>query len=789
MNGAANHCANSATPHSPHLRFRTIVFCLFALATTVCALPSSSSAGASSPSNDSVAKQYFTRGMKSFQGGAFEQAVSDWREAVKEFEKEGQPDKQSDTLTLLAQAYQFLGHYNDALQSARAALVLAEKSGNRRQLATALGSLGNLHVSVGPSDEAHRRLNEGLAIAKELRDPVLTAAILNNLGNLFTAQENYDAAIAAYMESITLAESVNDNSLAARTLTNAAMAHSREQRYRESKELLDRAQDQMRKLNSSHDKGYGLINIGLAYRNLRDHLPDQNALHILSFRALSEALAVSQTIGDLRALSYASGYLGALSEDRKQYQDALGWTRRAALTAQQVNAPESLYLWQWQMARLLRELGEPEEAISSYRNCIATLQSIRQEMATCYGAPPLSFREFVQPIYSGFVDLLLQQAALTKKSEQIEPFLMEAREAVESLKVAELRDYFQDECMGASQLRITRLDTVSKTAVVIYPVLLANRTELLVSFPSGLKRFSINVGADTLAAEVRAFRQKLEKRTTREYLPHARKLYDWLIRPQEPDLATVTIDTLVFVPDGPLRGIPMSALHDGERFLVSKYAVATTPGLNLTDPRPLKREDLKVLLLGLTDSVQGFPPLPNVSDELRSIHAYYGGRSLINQNFLIPRIEAELRDRQFTVVHIASHGLFASDISKSFLLTFDGRLTMDQLEQYVGLFRFRETPLELLTLSACDTATGDDRAAMGLAGVAIKAGARSTLATLWHVNDEASSELVAEFYRQLRDPSVSRAMALKRAQLKLLNDRSYQHPGYWSPFLLINNWL
>ncbi len=92
-------------------------------------------------------------------------------------------------------------------------------------------------------------------------------------------------------------------------------------------------------------------------------------------------------------------------------------------------------------------------------------------------------------------------------------------------------------------------------------------------------------------------------------------------------------------------------------------------------------------------------------------------------------------------------------------------------------------------MSACETAAGDDRAALGLAGVAIKAGARSALATLWFINDPASSILVAEFYRQLQDPSVSRAVALQRAQLKLLNDPRYQHPGYWSPFLLINNWL
>jgi CHAT domain-containing protein len=366
---------------------------------------------------------------------------------------------------------------------------------------------------------------------------------------------------------------------------------------------------------------------------------------------------------------------------------------------------------------------------------------------------------------------------------------MEARESVELLKVAELRDYFQDECMGAARSRITPLDTVSRTAVVVYPVVLPDRIELLLSLPSGLKRFSIPVGADVLTQEIRKFRQKLEKLTTREYLPHAQKLYDWLIRPLEPDLKSLTTDTLVFVPDGLLRAIPMASLHDGKEFVINKYAVAITPGLNLTDPRPIKRESIKVLAAGLTDSVQGFPPLPNVSNELQAVQTFYGTNSLLNRNFTTSRLEKELRNKQFTIVHIASHGRFESDVKKTFLLTFDDKLTMDQLEQYVGLFKFREDPLELLTLSACETAAGDDRAALGLAGIAIKAGARSALATLWYIYDQASSELVAEFYRQLKDPSISRAIALKRAQLKLLNDRSYEHPGYWSPFVLINNWL
>lgn len=747
------------------------------------------SAEPASVSNDSPAEKYMMQALNAFQRGVFEQAVLDWREAVKLFEKEGKSNKQRETLVLLAQAYQYIGQYNEALKCLKSALVLAEKSGDRAQIASVLGSLGNLHITLGPPDKAFQYLNEGLSMAKELGDSGLSAIILNNLGNLFITQKKYSEALGSYLESMTLAQKSNNDLLVARALTNAAMAHMENGQYKESKGLLDRALDETWKLDPSHDKAYGLINIGLTYRNLRAQLSDQNNLFMLSARAFNEALIVSETIGDLRALSYACGYLGTLSEDQKQYVESLRLTRRATLVAQQINAPESLYLWQWQTARLLKALEKKEEAISAFRNCIHTLQSIRQEMSTCYGNPQISYRESVEPIYFGFADLLLQHVASMKKPEQVEPFLMEAREAVELLKVAELRDYFQDECMGAARFRITRLDVVSKTAVAVYPLVLQDRIEVLANFPSGLKRFSIKVGADTLAKEVRKFREKLEKRTTREYLPYAQTLYDWLIRPLEPDLALSATDTLVFVPDGPLRTIPMAALHDGTQFLISKYGIAITPGLNLTDPRPIKRENIKVLSAGLTDSVQGFPSLPNVSDELQAIQTCYGAKPLLNKNFLVARLEKELKNKKITVIHIASHGYFDGDVKKTFLLTFDGRLTMDQLEQYVGLFNFREEPLELLTLSACETAAGDDRAALGLAGVAIKAGARSALATLWHINDPASSELIAEFYRQLQDPSVSRAIALKRAQLKLLNDRSYQHPGYWSPFLLINNWL
>ena len=255
------------------------------------------------------------------------------------------------------------------------------------------------------------------------------------------------------------------------------------------------------------------------------------------------------------------------------------------------------------------------------------------------------------------------------------------------------------------------------------------------------------------------------------------------------ELETAQADTLVVVPDGALRTIPIGALHDGASFLVRKYATAMTPGLDLTDPAPLSRDHPNILIGGLTGPVEGFSALPYVAEEISRIQELYGGRVLKDQDFRLADLERELRNGAFTMVHIASHAQFEREVDESFLLTFDGKLTLDRLDQLIGLFRFRQNPLELLALSACETAAGDAQAALGLAGVAVKAGARSALATLWHIEDPATSMIISAFYRKLQNPLLSRAAALQAAQLALMEDPRYEHPGYWSPFVLINNWL
>jgi len=733
---------------------------------------------------------YMEQGLQSFQRGAFEQAVLTWLEAARLYEQGGKPKEESEALTHLSQAYEALGLYNKAMKSLELALARAKESGDQAQIATVLGSLGNASIVMGQTEQAHQALTDALAMARTLENLDLTAGVLNNLGNLLTVQKKYREAVAAYTESAALAGKTDNNFMAVRAQSNAALAFLQDGRYKDARDRLDQALEHIRKLGSSHDKAYGLITIGRLYNDLRPHLRDTADLLLLRpFNLFTEAAVVAEAIADARAASYAWGYLGRLYERERRPQEALHLTRKAIFAAQQVNAPEALYLWQWQTGRLLKTMGKLDDAIAAYRRAVYTLQPLRQEMSLDYGGSQSAFRESVGPLFFELADLLLQRAALLRERKEYEPYLVEAREVVESLKAAELQDYFKDDCVEAMRSHVKSLDIVSKTAVVVYPILLPDRTELLVSLPSGLKLVSVPVGAAILTQEVRAFRQLLEKRTTRDYLIHAQQLYDWLIRPLEPDLTATSINTLVFVPDGPLRTIPMSALHDGKEYLISKYAVATTPGLNLTDPRPIRREKVRLLSGGLTEGVQGFPPLPNVASELLAVQRLYGGDVLLNQDFIASKLEKVLKEGQFSIVHIASHGNFESDVENTFILTFDDKLTMDRLDQFVGLFKFRDEPLELLTLSACETAAGDDRAALGLAGVAIKAGARSALASLWFIDDKATSELIAEFYRQLHDPTVSKAIALQRAQVNLLEHPIYQHPAYWSPFLLLNNWL
>lgn len=729
-------------------------------------------------------------GGQAFEQGAFSDALSHWKQAAELYKAAGNIPGRVEALVLSSQASLGLGQSKQALQSLELALGLAQKSGDPLVEAPILGHLGRAYLTMRQLPEALEFLQQASSFAHKQNSSALLATTLNDLGILLVLQQQDQKALDTFQESVTHAQNAGLSLLAATARTNAARTLLRLNQPIESRLALDAALNQVKDLTPpSRNTSLGLIGIALAYQRLLSHLPQEHdALVLRTAGVLQEAASIAEQQRDKRTLSYAIGYLGRLYETEFRMDEAMQLTRRALFMAQSVDTPEALYRWQWQLGRQLAATGQLNQAIASYRQATLTLQPIRIEVAQASSDGPFAGEETVKPLFFELADLLLQRASLTDQVQAVESDLLAARDAIESYKSAELRDYFKDDCVDAVRSRLTTFDRLSPDTAVIYPIMFNSRLELLMSLPTGLKRIAVPVPADQLTREIRTFRRLVEKRTTREYLPHAQQLYNWLIRPLESEIS-LTITTLVFVPDSALRTIPLAALHDGSTFLINKFALAMTPGLTLTDPRPLNRDKLRFLTAGLTKSVQGFPPLPYVVDEVRSIQQFYKSDELMNNAFQTSRLERELREGRYGGLHIATHGQFSTDVNDSFLLTFDGKLTMQTLDHLIGLFRFRQEPLELLTLSACQTGIGDDRAALGLAGVALKAGARSALATLWFINDEASATLITEFYRQLRNPSVSKAVALQRAQVKLLNDRIYGHPAYWSPFLLMNNWL
>lgn len=729
-------------------------------------------------------------GQAAFERGAFEEALTHWKDAAQDYARHGDHRRHGEALVSAAQAAQSLGHTTDALQSLELALALAQADTDVLWRASVQAHLGRTYIVAQQLDAAEDHLTQAQNALKGQQAPALLASITNDRGILAALKHQDREALTAFTETVRQATDAELPLLAVRARINAARANIRLNDFEASRVRLDEAMDQLTAMPASHEKAMGLVNVGLLYGELAPKLPSkQKPLLLRAAGTLEEAATAAETLNDARTLSYAQGYLGRLYESEARLAEATYLTKRAIFAAQSVDAPQSLYRWQWQLGRLHAASGELDKAIDSYQQAVTTLQPIRQEIATTTTAEALSDPQSVRPLFFELSDLLLQRASLTEETPAVTRYIERARDTIESYKAAELRDYFRDQCVDALQSRITKSDTVAPNTAIVYPILFPDRIEVIVSSPEGISHVAVPVPSATVTDEIRAFRRTVEKRTTREYLPHAQRLYEWLISPIESTLRQSHISTLVFVPDSALRTIPMAALHDGSEFLIQKYAIALTPGITLTDPHPLNREKIRFLASGLTTSVQGFRPLPYVKDEIDSIRSLYHGDLLLNQEFQTAKLERELRAGRYGMLHIATHGQFSANVNDSFLLTFDGKLTMGKLDQLIGLFRYRDDPLELLTLSACQTGVGDDRAALGLAGIAIKAGARSALATLWFINDEASATLVSEFYRQLRDQTVSKAVAVQRAQLKLLNDRVYQHPAYWSPFLLLNNWL
>lgn len=506
---------------------------------------------------------------------------------------------------------------------------------------------------------------------------------------------------------------------------------------------------------------------------------------------LTVALKQSQLLEDKRSETNALGYLASVSQQMGHSPEALRLTEQALQQISAFDAPELTYLWQWQLGRLYQLQEKPTEAIASYTSAFNILQSLRRDLVTADSDLQFAFRDSVEPVYRELVDLLLKSEAPSQANLKL------ARDVIESLQLAELNNFFREACLDAHPQSIDQLDS---KAAVIYGIILPERLAVILSLPGK----PLSYYATELKASPKANRESREVEDTVEDLfatlnPFVdssdplrpqQKIYDWLIRPAATELANNQIKTLVFVLDGILRGVPVAVLHDGSQYLVEKYSLALTPGLQLLSSRNLSPDRLRILAGGVSEARDGFSSLPGVRQEVTEISEILPTEALLNGEFTRDRLRSKIETAPFPIVHLATHAQFSSRADDTFLLTWSERVNVKNLDNFLReRFIKNRKPIELLILSACQTAVGDKRATLGLAGVAVRSGARSTMATLWAVQDQSTADLMVQFYKSLNQPQTSKANALRQGQLSLLHSAEYRHPYYWAPFVLVGNWL
>lgn len=759
-------------------------------ASNITAAPVGAPAGSSS--KKATGDELLAQSVAAFETGHFGEALQQGRAAYSKYQRKKNREGMVRALLQNGSVYLFLGESQRAETSFEKAGNLAEELNDPVSIISARRAQGSAAVFARKRELAERLLAESLELAQEKNLPEQRASVYNDLGALHVQTEHYDEAAKEFDQALQLAQEHNLRPLMLRIrLNKAVLATSHQADFTAGAQEAQALDAELTPAADTYEKAFLLLGLGQVYQKLAEGSVEAgNSWHQEAYRVYTAGQVIGQSLDNPRILTYAEGYLGHLYEQEKRDAEALTLTRQAAFHAQGISLPDALYLWQWQEGRLFLQQGQIAESVTAYRNALNTLQLIRNDLMG-YGnrCRCASFREEVGPLYYQMSDVLLRYADTLTDEEKIRTYLLEARGVIETFKSVELADYFQSDCMSFLRSKIKEVTEFTKNTSIVYIIPLKDRIEFLITLPSGLKRVKVELDQVTLYEQLRSFRKQLEDTSSNRYKKSAKTLYDELIRPIEALLEADKIDTLVFVPDGLLRTIPMAALHDGKQFLIEKYALAITPGMTLMEPKAIQRDSVHLLLNGLSEAVHGFAALPFVPQELDQLGRIFPSTRLMNETYTAANMEKEISATPYTIVHIASHGQFTSRAEDTFVLTMEGKLSLDGLEALIRPAKLRDNPIELLTLSACQTAAGDDRAAMGLAGIAIKAGARSAMGTLWFVSDQATATVLENFYTQLKDPPMSKAKALQQAQISLLKDERFRHPRYWSPYLLIGNWL
>ncbi|WP_315791823.1 CHAT domain-containing protein [Fischerella sp. JS2] len=756
-------------------------------------------------------------------------AIAYWGELVAYYRQINNWPNVGQILIQQAQAYNSLGEFNDARRLSEVALQIARTHHDDTLESAALRIRGEAHRIEGNYNKAIIDLKFSIKAAQDTHNLAYQAAAFTQLGITYInlSKQNYNyakiawdtgendeaeafikqasrydfQALESFQNSLNIFRKSKDKINEIKLLIYSIPPANRIGKSQLAIAKLQLVFLLLEHLPISEAKAYAAIELAellkdfSSERNLFFAKCPTNYRESQAINLLNQAVLIAQKLSDHRALSFAFGNLGHIYECHHDYEQALKLTKQAQQAAQtKPNAQDSLYLWYWQAGRILKSQNRPLEAIAAYEQAVTTLEKIYTQIVVTnpdLQSDPYNTLEY---IYHELIALKLSLEDVDGESSS----LYSAITSLDALKLAQLQNYFHKDDVAVKFHQATDLLSANTITAVFWSIVLEDRTAIVVYLPNGETKLKwINFDSQRFKDEITKFRLGLERRSDIIYnRRQAQKLYDLIVRPFAHELESLQVKTLVFVPDSFLRSVPMAALHDGQNFLIEKYAIASTPSLTLTDPSKIKSENLRALAVGLTQDakVDGriYKALTNVKKEIDQVLMIIpGSKQLLNQNFTRAHLQAELQRSIYPIIHIATHAEFGIAPEDTFLIIGKNeKLTMTDLYRMIQDVSQGINSVDLLLLTACETARGNDHTNLGLASVAVSAGVKSTLASLWSINDAATVTLVTKFYQYWYDYGLSKAEALQKAQQDLITlGKKYAHPYYWAPFILLGNWL
>jgi CHAT domain-containing protein/tetratricopeptide (TPR) repeat protein len=759
-------------------------------------------------------------------------------------------DDEAVTLNNIGMVYSALGERQKALYYFGQALQLIHTIGDRAHEAVTLNNIGLVYEALGERQKALHYYNQALPLRRAAGDRNGEARTLNNIGGIYDDLGEEKKALDYYSQALPLYRAVDDRDGEATALNNIGLVYQALGEEQKALDYYNQVWPLVCAVGDRDGEARTLNNIGVAYDSLGEK---QKALDYCN-----QALPIERAVGDRANEANTSRWLmlewDALSKPRlavlygkhavNLYQGLRANIQGLSKETQRtyLKTVEGVYreladilagqgrLWE---AEQVLELLKEEEYFEYVRRDRAMAQLLEERVdLTPAESTDLALYEKkadeIETIGHRVEELQAlrnrtaeQEAELGQLNKELETankaFQVVLRQIADDLGGAlPARDVVRD--LQATQGLAIDLSSLGGGITILSTVVAEKRVWVILTTPTVQVAGKTDIDEADLDRKVLAFRQTLTDPQS-DPRPEAREFYDLLIKPVEGELAAAKPKMVAWMLDGMLRYLPVTALYDGERYLVERFA-----NVELT-PASRSRLELepaatwRALGLGVSEAHEGFKPLPDVPQELQAVVHEAGspggalpGVRLLDEKFTRQALEGS-RGAGYQVIHIASHFDCRGTDEDSFLLLGDGsHLTVKDIRAEGGLFR----GVELLTLSACNTAMGeerkDGREVDGLGEYAQNQGARAVMATLWPVADVSTAELMAAFYR-LKEQRLSKAEALRQAQLTLLKgsappqntgsvrgitlppgttvrsqNAGYSHPFYWAPFILIGNW-